>query len=236
MGKFETAGTKLVLPDLPKPDADASEEQIALAEELSRFSGKALSANTGNLDKSMTFIDESFDWLRIAYTVMLALGALALLAAVGKGLFAQTGTDVGASAVLGAVSLGLVIVALLNKPVEAMERNAVLVPWMLLTLNTYWTRLLYLKDPKTIDTQLKEAAKDAAEQFKQIAEVHAKALSSETERIKVVTGADGKEKGGEEDDDKKKKDGAGGDGKTKKDGDGQAPKGGPDGQPPVKAV
>jgi hypothetical protein len=64
-----------------------------------------------------------------------------------------------------------------------MERNAVFVPWMLLVLNTYRTRLVYMSDPETIDSQLQDAAKDAAEQFKVMSEALAKAMTTENESL-----------------------------------------------------
>jgi hypothetical protein len=98
-------------------------------------------------------------------------------------LIADTGSEAAAAGVLGGASVGLLVGALVLKPTESMERNAIFVPWMLLTLNTYWTRLVYMSDPKTIDKLLDDAGKDAAEQFKAIADAHAAALKTENERL-----------------------------------------------------
>jgi len=172
------------LPEPPAPHEDgATAAEIEMNRAINEFSKKALEDNTKNLIRSVSFIDSSFAWLRRAYGWMLGLGLVALAAAIYKGLVADSGTELGSAAVIGGVSLGALISSLVLKPTESMERNAIFVPWMLLTLNTYWTRLVYMNDPKTVDSQLEDASKDAAEQFKLIAEAHAKAVATENKRL-----------------------------------------------------
>jgi hypothetical protein len=158
---------------------------------LREFSKDALEANTQNLSRSMKFIDDSFGWLRIAYSAMLVFGLLALIAAVVKGLIADGGSEVAAAAVLGGVSVGTLISAFIIKPTDSMERNSIFVPWMLVVLNTYWTRLLYMNDPAKEEEELKEAGNVANEQFKAIAEALAKAQNGDTETIKSMSGGGG---------------------------------------------
>jgi uncharacterized membrane protein YgcG len=222
---------ELALPDPASPDTTgASAEQVAMAEAINKFSREAVEANTTNLVKTVGFIDQSFSWLRTAYGWMLVIGLASLVAAVVKGLISDTGSEVGAAAVIGGVSAAALLSSLVLKPTESMERNAIYVPWMLLVLNTYWTRLMYMNDPKTIDSQLEDAAKDAAEQFKAIAEAHAKAMTSENERFVALAGggADGKAKDGEE--------GGGGNGKAGGGGGSQEPTTTQPGQPAPTAV
>jgi hypothetical protein len=221
---------ELSLPEPPNPkDSDASPEQIEMTKAINQFSREALQSNTTNLLRSVSFIDKSFAWLRYAYGVMLAVGLGALVAAVIKGLFANTGSEAAAAGVIGGVSVALVLSSLVLMPTDSMERNAIFVPWMLLVLNTYWTRLVYMNDPKTIDTQLEDAAKDAAEQFKLIADAHAKAMTTETERFVglAAPGSNGKAKDGKEGEKDK---GKSGDGKT---GNGKDPVTAPTPAPPA---
>jgi hypothetical protein len=209
---------ELFLPEPPIPeDSDASPEQIEMAKAINQFSREALQNNTANLSRSIGFIDSSFAWLRRAYGWMLAVGLLALVAAVIKGAFADTGSEAAAAGVLGGVSAAVVISSFVLKPTDSMERNAIYVPWMLLVLNTYWTRLVYMNDPKKIDKQLEDAAKDAAEQFKLIADAHAKAMTTEAERFVAVAApsSDGKGKEDEKGKGKGGEDGGGGKGDGK---------------------
>jgi hypothetical protein len=201
----------LELPDLPEPAGDgATPKQIALTKTINDFSKTALENNSTNLTKSVGFVQQSFDWLRIAYTAILIVGLLTLLAAVAKALFANNTPEAVAAGVLGAASLGAILSSTVLKPTESMERNAIFIPWMLLVLNTYWTRLVYMNDPTKIDAQLEDAAKDASEQFKAISEALAGALKTENERLVALAGpasSDGKAEGGK---DKSKDAGAGG--------------------------
>ena len=42
-------------------------------------------------------------------------------------------------------------------------------PWVSVVLTTFWTRLLYLDDPATLDQKLGRAAKEASEELSTIA-------------------------------------------------------------------
>jgi hypothetical protein len=206
---------ELLLPDLPPLHEDGADPaEVEMNKAINEFSKSALEDNTKNLFRSVNFIENSFSWLRRAYGWMLALGLLALVAAIYKGLVADNGAELGSAAVIGGVSLGALISSLVLKPTESMERNAIFVPWMLLVLNTYWTRLVYMNDPTTVDKQLEDAAKDAADQFKLIAEAHAKALTTENERLAgmAAPSEDGQGNGSDE----------GRDGEPAADGDGTA--------------
>ncbi len=174
----------LALPAPPAPREDGADPAaIEMNKAINEFSKKALQDNATNLARSMSFIDRAFSWLRTAYGVMLGVGLLALLATIVKGLTADSVAEAGATAVLGGVSVGVLVSSLILKPTDSMERNAIFVPWMLLVLNTYWTRLVYMNDPETIDDQLQDAAKDAAEQFKTMSEALAKAMTTENESL-----------------------------------------------------
>lgn len=174
----------LTLPQPPAPREDGADPAaVEMNKAINDFSKKALQDNAKNLARSVSFIDSAFSWLRTAYGVMLGVGLLALLATIIKGLTADSGADAGATAVLGGVSVGVLVSSLILKPTDSMERNAIFVPWMLMVLNTYWTRLVYMNDPETIDRQLQDAAKDAAKQFKVMSEALAKAMTTESESL-----------------------------------------------------
>jgi hypothetical protein len=46
-------------------------------------------------------------------------------------------------------------------------------PWVSIVLTTFWTRLLYLDDPATLDAQLGQAAKEASAELSTIASRYA---------------------------------------------------------------
>jgi hypothetical protein len=56
-----------------------------------------------------------------------------------------------------------------QRPSAALERNAIFMPWVSIVLTTFWTRLLYLDDPETLDVKLGHAAKEASDELSAIA-------------------------------------------------------------------
>ena len=56
-----------------------------------------------------------------------------------------------------------------QRPSAALERNAIFMPWVSIVLTTFWTRLLYLDDPATLDAELGKAAKEASDELSAIA-------------------------------------------------------------------
>jgi hypothetical protein len=210
-------GYDLALPTPPDPLEDGADPAaVEMNKAINEFSKKALEDNAKNLAESVSFVDRAFSWLRTAYGVMLGVGLLALLATIVKGLTADSGAEAGATAVLGGVSVGVLVSSLVLKPTDSMERNAVFAPWMLMVLNTYWTRLVYMNDPQTIDSQLQDAASDAADQFKVMSEALAQAMTTEKESLVAFAtpaaggGSSGSGSSGDTDGGGPEKDGAGG--------------------------
>jgi hypothetical protein len=90
----------------------------------------------------------------------------AVLFGVGLGLFvtaAVIGLSRGNSVVaiafagLGAANF---LAFFVRQPLQALEANLECITWLGVAFNTYWTRLMYMSDPKTIQADLKEAEHD----------------------------------------------------------------------------
>lgn len=199
---------------LPQPDEStgnkATDDQTAVAKAINEFSTEAFESNTTNLSRSVEYLKQSYDWLRKAYAAMVTVGLFALVVAVIKAAGADSGAENAGAGVIAGVSAAALLGALFLKPSDSMERTAVLVPWVLLVLNTYWTRLAYMDDREKIDGQLEDAAKDAAEQFKAIAEAMASAQKVEGDRLVALAvpapaGESEEEKKKKEEDEKKEK-------------------------------
>ena len=67
------------------------------------------------------------------------------------------------------MTVGIFVAFFVQRPSAALERNAIFMPWVSIVLTTFWTRLLYLDDPATLDAQLGQAAKEASEELSAIA-------------------------------------------------------------------
>jgi hypothetical protein len=67
------------------------------------------------------------------------------------------------------LTVGIFAAFFIQRPSAALERNAIFMPWVSIVLTTFWTRLLYLDDPETLDAKLGKAAKDASDELGAIA-------------------------------------------------------------------
>ena len=85
---------------------------------------------------------------------------------------ARPKTSIGEAAAaigLAGLTVGVFVAFFVQRPSAALERNAIFMPWVSIVLTTFWTRMLYLDDPETLDAKLGKAAKDASEELSAIA-------------------------------------------------------------------
>lgn len=101
------------------------------------------------------------------------------LFAVGIGLFivaAIFGLHRG-EAVTAMVFAGLSVASFIGvfvrQPLQALEENLEFVTWLGVAFNTYWTRLMYLQDPKTVQIDLKAAEDDFRASIESLIAKHA---------------------------------------------------------------
>jgi hypothetical protein len=109
----------------------------------------------------------------------LTIGLYLCLFGVGLGLFivaAAIGLRNGSS-VVAVVFAGLGGTAFLaffvRQPLQALEENLECITWLGVAFNTYWTRLMYMSDPKTVQAELKAAEDDFRVSVDQLIAKHA---------------------------------------------------------------
>jgi hypothetical protein len=96
-------------------------------------------------------------------------GVAAVVAAFVKGLTADNVGEAVAAVGLAGLTVGIFAAFFIQRPSAALERNAIFMPWVSIVLTTFWTRMLYLDDPATLDLKLGKAAKDASDELSAIA-------------------------------------------------------------------
>lgn len=101
------------------------------------------------------------------------------LFAVGLGLFIlaaifglQRGESVTAMVFAG-LSVTTFIGVFVRQPLQALEENLEFITWLGVAFNTYWTRLMYMQDPKTVQTELKAAEDDFRASIESLIAKHA---------------------------------------------------------------
>jgi len=139
------------------------------ADELRALAAGVLQDDVQTLARTTAYLRRSYRVVFVSYVAMLVFGLGAVVAAFVKGLTATTTAEAVSALGLAGLTVGIFVAFFVQRPSAALERNAIFMPWVSIVLTTYWTRLLYLDDPKTLDERLGKAAKDASAELSAIA-------------------------------------------------------------------
>lgn len=64
------------------------------------------------------------------------------------------------AATFGGITIATIVGTFLLGPISSLQRSNLLNTGLVCVINTYWTRLMYLKDPQTIDDDLKRVTEE----------------------------------------------------------------------------
>jgi hypothetical protein len=151
---------------LPRPRHG---DPVRTTAELRTLAAAVLSEDVQTLARTTAYLRRSYRAVFVGYVAMLVFGLAAVVAAFVKGLTATTLGQAAAAIGLAGLTVGIFTAFFIQRPSAALERNAIFMPWVSIVLTTFWTRMLYLDDPATLDTQLGKAAKEASEELSAIA-------------------------------------------------------------------
>jgi hypothetical protein len=151
---------------LPRPRHG---EQVRTTEELRALAASILEEDVEALARSSAYLRRSYRVVFSGYVAMMVFGVAAIVAAFVKGLTASTLGQAITAVGLAGLTVGIFVAFFVQRPSAALERNAIFMPWVSIVLTTFWTRLLYLDDPATLDAKLGHAAKEASEELSAIA-------------------------------------------------------------------
>ncbi|HZT16265.1 MAG TPA: hypothetical protein VFA19_09970 [Gaiellaceae bacterium] len=161
---------------LPRPRHG---DPLRTTEELRALAAAVLDEDVRTLGRTTAYLRRSYRVVFVAYVAMLVFGLAAVVAAFVRGLTAATTAESVAAAALAGMTVGIFVAFFVQRPSAALERNAIFMPWVSVVLTTFWTRLLYLDDPATLDAKLGRAAKEASEELSTIAMRYAQIDSRE---------------------------------------------------------
>src|SRR5579871_3284587 len=155
---------------LPRPRHG---DPLSTTQELRDLAAAILQDDVQTLARTTAYLRRSYRVVFIVYVAMLVFGVAAIVAAFVKGMTASSVGEAAASVGLAGLTVGIFVAFFVQRPSAALERNAIFMPWVSIVLTTFWTRLLYLDDPATLDAQLGKAAKDASDELSMIASRYA---------------------------------------------------------------
>ena len=151
---------------LPRPRHG---DPLDTTQELRALAAAVLREDVETLARTTDYLRRSYRVVFIGYVAMMIFGVAAIVAAFIKGLTAASIGEAVASVGLAGLTVGIFVAFFVQRPSAALERNAIFMPWVSIVLTTFWTRLLYLDDPATLDAKLGHAAKEASDELSAIA-------------------------------------------------------------------
>jgi hypothetical protein len=137
--------------------------------ELRALAASILHEDVETLARTTSYLRRSYRVVFIGYVAMMTFGVAAIVAAFVKGITASSIGEAAAAIGLAGLTVGIFVAFFVQRPSAALERNAIFMPWVSIVLTTFWTRLLYLDDPATLDAKLGHAAKEASDELSAIA-------------------------------------------------------------------
>ena len=144
-------------------------DPLQTTQELRALAASVLQEDVQTLARTTGYLRRSYRVVFVGYVAMMVFGVGAILAAFVKGLTANNLGAAAAAIGLAGLTVGIFIAFFVQRPSAALERNAIFMPWVSIVLTTFWTRLLYLDDPETLDAKLGHAAKEASDELSAIA-------------------------------------------------------------------
>src|SRR3954454_11363201 len=151
---------------LPRPRHG---DPVRKRQELSELAAAGLHEDIETLARTTEYLRRSYRIVFAGYVAMMVFGVAAIVAAFVKGLTAASLGEAVSAIGLAGLTVGIFVAFFVQRPSAALERNAIFMPWVSIVLTTYWTRLLYLDDPATLDAKLGHATKEASDELSAIA-------------------------------------------------------------------
>ncbi|MFL6023903.1 MAG: hypothetical protein ACJ72O_11235 [Marmoricola sp.] len=131
--------------------------QKALADDLIRAQRKIVRNISGALTASMSRIESAYILNLIMNLTVFGIGLIAFVLAALKGLDNPSQSDAIVSATFGGLSAITFLAFFVSRPLAAVASSGAKMAWLLATVNTYWTKLIYINKNTTVLADLQRA-------------------------------------------------------------------------------
>ncbi len=146
--------SKLPLPSLPDPTNPVPRE---LRDAWTQYMVNGFQQNEEMFKNTLNAFMKPYRVTVWLYVLLFAVGIGLFVVAAVIGL--RNGNSVTAIAFAG-LSVGAFLAFFVRQPLHSLEENLEFITWLGVAFNTYWTRLMYMTDPKTVQAELKAADDD----------------------------------------------------------------------------
>ncbi len=147
----------------PTPDAPAAPSGTAATQMpgIEQFARAVIRSNQSDFLKAARGQRFAFATMKWMFLVLFLLALGVMIAAIRIAAEEPAaGYDWAHAAVVAAIAtMSIVLFALLlyMRPLAALERNSVVQSFLTVVVNSYWTRMLYVKESADIDVHLEDA-------------------------------------------------------------------------------
>lgn len=155
--------SKLPLPQMPDPTGH-------LKTAWTQYMIKGLKQNEQMFQTTLKAFMKPYHLTVWLYATLFVVGIGLFVVAAIIGL--RDGNSVVAIAFAG-LSVAAFLAFFVQQPLHALEENLEFITWLGVAFNTYWTRLMYMTDPKTAQTELKAAEDDFRASVERLIAKHA---------------------------------------------------------------
>ena len=105
------------------------------------------------------------------YRAIFILGVISFLVTAGLAIWTEKTLF---TLLFGGLSIGAFLSFFFRYPLQALEENLQFITWLGIIYNTYWARLMYLNDSKTVKDDLQEITQDAIKELDLLIDKHHK--------------------------------------------------------------
>lgn len=169
----------------PPPNLPSNSPELS---DLRRFAQEVLESNGKALRDSAAYIKRGADTVYIMSIVLFVVGIVTAVATIIRGFAAPTSGDAVQTLAFAGLTAASFFALFIIRPYETMERSGIFNTWLLAATNTYWTRLMYMNDPATVNAELKAATADLIEELATLADTYSAAAGKYPAPIDVRSG------------------------------------------------
>lgn len=176
-----------------QPPSDTGKRRADLRQETELLQFHMLQENAKSFRTIARYVRRSFQTTYLMNVTLFIIGIAAFVAAIVKGYSANDFSEAVPALIYGGLSVSSFVVAFVFGPIRSIEKDSIWVTWLLTVFNTYLYRVVYMKNPETVDQDLVAAEKGLVERLRELSENLASSNGSWNGRAEPETEAARKE-------------------------------------------
>ena len=149
-------------------DSGANPPDPALYSAWTAYMQKGFANNQKMFEEVLDAFMRPYNLTVRMYQVMFWVGILGFVLAVVMAVW----KGVAYGALFGTLSAAAFLGYFVSRPLQSLEQNLLLITWLGVIYNTYWTRLMYTNDLKRVQKELDEITQTALEQLDALVDKH----------------------------------------------------------------